>query len=222
MKIIAGLVLSSFLALSALGQTSTNGVFVIGGKTTEVGNDVYTVNKPSVVQFSNGLISKVETNAELQVNSFFQDVENINKNPEKAKFGQSTLALTLTEGNAFFVYPETDTNSSVVVSTPFVDVELHKGSFYFIVTSNNVVCLTIDGSFTAHGEKKQEKKIDAGGALVVVPTIQGIFDTKFQFSTMTIYDATLIRYKATIKDVSTTSNSLMFIRIDGKTLGVTL
>ena len=222
MKKILAFILTSFLSIAAFGQIATNGVFVAEGKTIEVSNDIYTVNKPAVVLFSNGLISKVETNSELQINSFFQDVNNTNKNPERAKFGQSTLAATLTDGSAFFVYPETDTNCSVVVSTPFADIELHKGAFYFVVNTNNAVCLVIDGTFTAHGEKKQEKKLEAGSALVVAPTPQGIFDTKFSFSSMAIYDSTMAKYKTTIKDLSTNANSIIFIRIDGKTVGVTL
>jgi hypothetical protein len=222
MKNILTFILMSFLGITALGQTSTNGVFTIEGKTTEVANNIYTVNKPAVVLFSDGLISKVETNSELQVNSFFQDVENTSNNPEKAKFGQSTLALTLSEGSAYFVYPEADTNSSVVVSTPFADVELHKGSFYFVVSSNNVLCLVINGSINAYGEKKDQKKVEAGNALVVIPTTQGILDTKFSLSTQFIYPATLERYKTTIKDLSKFSDSVLFIRINGKTVGVSL
>lgn len=225
MKKILTLFLMSFLGIAAFSQTSTNGVYVSRGITTEVGTDIYSINptnEPVVVQFSNGLVSKVETNGDFQINSFFQDVENTSKNPEKAKFGQSTLVTTLIEGNAFFVYPETDTNSSCVVSTPFADIELHKGSFYFVVSTNNAMCLVVDGSLVAHGEKKQEKKIDFGTALIVAPTPQGIFDTKFSFSSMAIYDSTIIRYKSIIKDLSATTNSIIFIRINGKTVGVTL
>jgi hypothetical protein len=225
MKKILTFILASFLGIAAFGQISTNGVYVSKGVTTEVGTDIYSINPTNqsvVVQFSNGLIGKVETNADFQINSFFQDVENTSKNPERAKFGQSTLAVTLTEGSAFFVYPETDTNSSCVVSTPFADVELHRGTFYFVVNTNNALCLVIDGSFIAHGEKKQEKKMEAGSALVVAPTLQGIFDTKFSFSSMPIYDATLSRYRSTIKELSATTNSVLFIRINGKTVAVTL
>jgi len=225
MKIILTVFLISFLGIVSFGQISTNGVYVSKGVTTEVGTEIYSINpvkEPVVVQFSNGLIGKIETNSDFQINSFFQDIENTNKNPERAKFGQSTLTATLTQGSALFVYSETDTNSSCVVSTPYADVELHKGAFYFVVNTNNAICLAIEGSFIAHGEKKQEKKIETGNALVVVPTLQGIFDTKFSFSSTAMNDTIVTRYRSTIKDISATANSVMFIRINGKTVGITL
>lgn len=225
MKKILAFILMSFLGIAAFGQTSTNGVYISKGVTTEVGTEIYSItptNAPVVVQFSNGLISKVETNSDFQINSFFQDVENTSKNPERAKFGQSSLAVTLMNGSAFFVYPEVDTNSSCVVSTPYADIELHRGSFYFIINNNNALCLAVDGSFIAHGEKKQEKKIEAGNALVVAPTPQGIFDTKFSFSSMYIFDSMSAKYRVTAKEITNSANSILFIRINGKTVGVSL
>jgi hypothetical protein len=98
MKFITTLILSSFLAISAMSQVFTNGVYVQDGKTTEVERKVYAVtptNNPAFVYFSDDLIVKVNPGADFTVNSFFQEVLNTSTNAQRAKFGQSTLSVNL-------------------------------------------------------------------------------------------------------------------------------
>lgn len=221
----------SLLASSIFGQLPIpqNGVYIQKGKTTEINLKIphayYSVkptNNTEILYFSNGLSSKVETNSELVVNSFVQDVLNTNSYPEKAKFGSSILNVILMNGTSYFVYPEEDTNSSVIVSTPLTDIELHKGVFYFAVSENNILVLVIDGSLTAYGEKKDTKNVISGNALIVIPNRVGILDSKISLSMQFIHESVLNKLKASVKEISNFKDNTLFIRINQKTIGVSL
>lgn len=225
---IATIILMSFLALSIFGQTPQNGVYIQNGKTTEIDLNVphayYSVtptNRSSVLYFSNGLTTQIETNSELIVNSFSQYVSNVNTNPERARIEEGLLAVSLMNGSAYFLYPENERDSTIV-STPFADIELHKGAFYFVVNPYSVLIVVVDGSITAYGDKKEEIKVSAGNALVAIPNTQGILDSKISLSTQFVRDTAMNKYKDIFKELSKFKDSVMFIRINKKTVGVSL
>jgi len=226
---IATIILMSFLSLSIFGQVEQNGVYVQNGKTVEIDwhrrNAYYSVtptNESSILHFSNGLTTQLETNSELIITSFDQTVNNTTTNAEKARFGESLMAISLMGGNAYFSYPEDNTNSTCIVSTPFADVELHKGSFYFVVNQSSLLVIVVDGSVVAYGDKRDEAKISAGTALVAIPNTQGILDSKISLSTQFVRDTAMNKYKETFKQLSKSKDSIMFIRINRKTVGVSL
>lgn len=226
---IATIILMSFLALSIFGQTERNGVYIQNGKTTEIDFNVphsyYSItpsNKPSVLHFSNGLTTQVETNSELLINSFIQYVNNVNTNAERARFGESVLTVSLMGGSAYFLYPEDDTNSTCVVSTPFADIELHRGSYYFVVSEHSAMVIVIDGALVAYGDKKDKVKVSEGHALIITTNTRGILDSKISLSTMPINASIMARYKVSLKEIPDFKTSIMFIRINGKTVGVSL
>ncbi len=172
MKIITTLFLTLLMAVPVFGQISTNGVYVQNGITTEVEKKVYEItptNKSEVLYFSNELIVKVYTNSNFTINSFFQDVINTNNTPEKSKFGSHNLSATLMDGGAVVVYSGGDSNSSCVISTPIVDIELFKGTFYFRVNENRVFVFVLEGSLKSHGERNSENVVTKGYAVIAVP-----------------------------------------------------
>lgn len=107
--------------ITSFSQISTNGVYVQNGITVEVDKQFKPIKESTILQFSNDLIVKTDTNVDFTVNSFFQDVLNTNLLPEKARFGSSTMDIAFNSGTATFIYPETDTNSSVVIETSLID-----------------------------------------------------------------------------------------------------
>ena len=130
------------------------------------------------------------------------------------------LNVGLMNGSAYFVYPEDDTNSSMIVSTPLADIELHKGSYYFVVNEKNILVLVIDGTATAYGDKKDTKTVNAGNALIVMPNEVGILDSKISLSMQFIHEPVLNKLKSVVKEISNLKNETLFIRINGKTIGV--
>lgn len=211
----------SFLAASAFSQISTNGVYVLRGKTAEVEKKVYSItpkDKADIVYFSNGLTVKIQPDADFSVNSFFQEILTTN-NFHKAEFGIANLNTTLMSGKSLLSYVG-DTNSSCVVSTPMVDVELYKGLFYFEATDKKVVIAVVEGSLKCYNGKK-EVVISAGQALVAEPSTVGILEDKVELSSGKINADATKKFKEESKDIIST-NSILFIRINGKTLGITL
>ena len=211
----------SFLATSVFSQISTNGVYVLNGKTTEVEKKVYSItpkDKSDIVYFSNGLTAKIQPDADFSVNSFFQEILTTN-NYHKAEIGTSTLNTTLMSGKLLLSYVG-DTNSSCVVSTPMVDIELYKGTFYFEVSDKKVIVAVVDGSMKYYAGKK-EVIINAGQAAIAEPTNVGILEDKVGVNTGKVNSDAIKKFKEESKDIIST-NSVLFIRINGKTLGITL
>jgi len=225
MKKLISLIFAVCLPLMAFSQTNVNGVYLQNGKTTEVDtkspHNENTTKVPVVLYFSNGLSTQIDTNSEFSIDEFVQVIYNTNSYPEKVKFGESSLTVSLNNGTAYFVYPENDTNSECLVSTPLVDVKLHKGSFYVVVTDNSVLVIAVDGSCNV-GSKKEEKQITPGSALLVVPNNIGILDSKISLNAQKIKPEVLNKLNTTIKQLSDVQNRVIFVRIDGKIIGISL
>lgn len=206
------------------GQTYTNGVFVKDGKTTEVAKQVLQftpTNAPEVFHFSNELIAKIHTNSDFTINSFGQEVYEPNSTPRKAKFGGANLAATLMNGTATFVYAGSDSNSSCVISTPMSDIELHKGTFYFRVDDNKVLVFVLEGSMTAHSDKK-ENTVTAGYALIAVPNDVGILEAKISIGAEKAKQTIIDKLLSDSQDVIKRRDGILFATVNGKVLGILL
>ena len=227
MKKIISLIFASCLPLLGLSQTNVNGVYVQNGKTIEIDTksshaySVNTSNTPIALYFSNGLATEVDTNSEFSIDEFVQGIYNTNSYPEKVKAGESSLTVSLNNGISYFVYPEENTNAECIVSTPLVDVQLHKGSFYIVVTENNILVITVDGSCDV-GSKKDKKQITTGNALLAIPNNIGILDSKISLNPQKMKPEVLNKLSTTIKQLSNIQNHVIFVRIDGKIIGVSL
>jgi hypothetical protein len=223
MKRITSLFLTSFLAITALSQISTNGVYVQDGITTEVGKKIYEIsptNKPTLLYFSNGLITRVNTNSDFLINSFFQDVENTDTFPQVARFGLCSLNVTLTKGNALFKYPSlANTNSSCVISTPLLDVELHGGLFYVESSETKVIVAVLEGELKSYNGKK-ESIITKGQAVIAEPNDVGILEDKITVKPGKVNAGAMSRLNDDALYLRSYEDSLFFIRINGQTIGV--
>lgn len=211
-------------ATCCFGQTYTNGVFVKDGKTVEVGKQVLQftpTNAPEVFHFSNELIAKIHTNSDFTINNFGQEVYDVNATPRKARFGSGNLAATLMNGTATMVYSGTNDNSSCVISTPMADIELHKGVFYFRVDGNKVLIFVLEGSMTAHSDKK-ENTVTAGYALIAVPNDIGILEAKISIGAEKAKQTIIDKLLSDSQDVIKRQGSILFAVVNGKVLGVLL
>lgn len=212
---------------TAASNLYTNGVYCEQGKTIEIDKSVHEItptNKSEILYFSNDLIVKVNTNADFMINSFFQDVSNTNATPEKLKSPTHNFAATLNKGSCIVTYDGGNENSSCVISTPFTDHELSKGTFYFQVTDNRVIVYTIDGTLkTTGGNSRTTTTTPTGYAVIAVNNeSNGILESKISFYTDKLKPSAVDKIIAESKDVTSLKNSIMFIRIDGKTTGVVI
>lgn len=209
-------------AACVFGQSYTNGVYVRDGKTVEVDKRVHQItptNKAEVLHFSNGLIAKILENGDFIINSFFQEVSNLNVPAQKAKFGVHNLSSTLMSGKAIFVYSNTNENSSCVVSTPMVDVAFNTGLFYVEVTDKKVIVACLDGSFRLFNGKK-ESTFKTGQAVIAEPNEVGILEDKVAVSPGKVNTESLKRLTTNAKEVAQIQGKILFAVVNDKLVGI--
>ena len=202
----------------------TNGVYCEQGKTVEIDKSVHEItpiNKPEILYFSNDLIVKVATNSDFMVNSFFQTVLNTNSTPEKLKSSTHNFAATLNKGTVIVTYNGGDENSSCTISTPFTDHELSKGTFYFQVDESKVIVFTMDGSLKSSGGRTTATSV-GGYYIVARPNDVGMLDAKVFLNSDKTPKDTESKLDSESQGVINLKNSVMFIRMSGKTTGVVI
>jgi hypothetical protein len=165
-------------------------------------------------------VAKIDTNTEMTINSFFQEVFQT-LSPTKAKFGSHSMAATIMNGTATLVYSGAEANSSCVVSTALTDLELSNGTFYLKVSENKILVVAIDGSLKAHSGKK-EFKVEKGYALIATPNDLGILEDKISLSVEKVRIETLTKLGEDAKKTEMVKGSLLWANIDGKVIGITL
>lgn len=211
---------------SSLGQVYTNGVYSENGKTIEIDKSFHEIaptNKPEILYFSNELIAKVNTNGDFVINSFFQEILNTNIFPEKIKSITHNFAATLNKGSVIVTYAGGDENSSCIISTPFTDHELSKGTFYFQVTDNKVIVFTLDGSLKSSANNKSVANTQTGYALVAIQNDgNGVLDSKISVYTDRVKPVIIEKLTLESKDVINIKNSIIFIKINDKIVGVVI
>ena len=223
MKIISFILMLSLLTFCGFGQIYTNGVYVEEGKTIEIDKKIHEV-KPikssETLYFSNDLIVNVYTNSSFTVNGFFQEILNTNTTPEKAKLGSHNFSATLMEGIAVVTYWGNESNSSCVVSTPMTDIELYNGTFFFRVNEGKVLVFVLNGSLKSHGDKNKENVVTSGYAVIAVPNDIGILEAKISLTAEKVKQTIVDKLSTEAKNITNLKGMVMFVRIDGKLVGI--
>lgn len=226
MKNILLLTLLTLLTYStSFAQNYTNGVFVQDGKTVEVDKHVFSITPKSsfiTLNFSDGLIARIDTNSDFSINSFFQEVYDLDLSPHKAKFGASTFSATLMHGSGVFVYSGGDVNSSCIISTPFTDLELYKGVFYFKVTDTRVLVFVLDGSLKSHGDKNRENVVTSGYAVVALPNDIGILEDKISLGSEKIRPEAINILINDAKSAISLKDNVLFAIVNKKVIGIVI
>ena len=221
---IINMMLGMIMPEMSAAQTFTNGVYVENGKTFEVDkkiHEVNTTNSTDTLYFSNGLIVEVGTNTEFSINSFYQEVLNTNSSPEKLKSKTHNFASTLTKGIIVVNYDGGDENSSCTISTPLADYELSKGTFVFQVEDNCSIVFSLDGSVKASGGR-DSVDTKAGYYAVARPNSIGVLEAKVFLNTDKTPQNASSKLILESQEVMKIKNSVMFIKIDGKIVGVVI
>jgi len=232
------------------GQVTTNGVFtamektgapvynviskgvkpnstpITLGKTYVMNRSSYgvttTTNDTVTFQFSNGLTMKIGTNSNFIMNDFQQELLNPNTEPAKAKFGTHILSMTLLDGEGTFVFSGGDSNSSCVVSTPLVDIELMEGEFYFRCSDKGVGVFVTKGTLKYHAEHGRSSVVEAGKAVMAAP-IQfqnKMLDDKVFLNTKKVKPAELKWIEVETKTLTAIPNKVIFSVVNGSVVGV--
>lgn len=224
-SIVVSILMSVILPESTAAQDYINGSYFEKGKTVEVDKTIHEItptNTSEILYFSNDLIVKVNTNADLLINSFGQQLDNTNKWPSKLKSKTHNFAATLNKGTIIFTYSGGDENSSCTISTPYTDHEFQKGTYYVQVTDSKVIVFALDGSVRTTGGNHNIATTPSGYAVIGSPNDVGILDTKVTLYTDKVKPAVIEKLNQEVKDVTNIEGSVMFIRMDGKTTGVVI
>lgn len=224
MKILPFILMLSLFVTSGFAQTYTNGVYVNNGITVEVDKKVHEItptNKSEILYFSNELIAQIYTNSTFQINSFFQEVYPTTT-PKVSKFGAANFAGTLLNGTAIFKYAghNTNDNSSCVVSTPMVDLELHHGTFYFKVNEGKVLVFVLDGELKSIGDKGRENVVTKGYAVIAVPNDIGILEAKISLGAEKVKQTIIQKLNEESLYVLTSQDTVIFATVNGKVVGI--
>jgi len=234
---------------AVFGQVTTNGVFtamektgapvydviskgvkpnstpIILGKTYVMNRSSYgvtTANDTVTFQFSNGLTAKIGTNSNFIVNDFQQELLNPNTEPAKAKFGTHVLSMTFLDGEGTFVFSGGDSNSSCVVSTPLVDVELMSGEFFIKGSEKGIGVFVSKGTLKYHAEHGRSNVVDAGKAVMAAP-IQfqtKMLDDKVFLNTKKVKPTELKWIEAETKTLTSIPNKVIFSVVNGSVVGI--
>jgi hypothetical protein len=202
---------------------TVNGVYANQEQTIQVdksAHEIVTTNTPETIYLSNGLIIQVNTNSDFLINNFSQDIDDTNSFPEVLKVQNSNFEGTLNRGNIFVTYQgSTNENSSCVISTPLSDHELSKGTFYLEADDNKDIEVTIDGSMKTTSGTKTTTTPGGYAVMVVQENTNGILESKNSVYTDKAKSSEL---KKLTQESQNITNLFIFIRIDGKTVGVLL
>ena len=224
--LLVNILLGLLLPVSSVGQTYTNGVYLENGKTVEIDKSVHEImptNSSEILYFSNELIVKVNTNSDFTINGFYQNILNTNSQPEKIKSDSHNFSSTLNKGSIIVTYAGGNENSSCVISTPFTDHELSKGTFYFEVGENNVMVIVLDGSLKSYSDGKNKiVTTTTGNAIIAVLTDSRIMESKVSLYEDKVQKSVINKLTTESTDVTNLKASTVFIRINGKIVGVLL
>ncbi len=186
--IFAAILLFVSTAVSALGADMTNGVFYVekpvechlisqngsiktnqlaAGHTYMVGDVLLemTVANRTLFYFAGGPLLEAGSNSVFSIDSFMVEVKNLNDQPRKVNLGTRNLALTFKSGEFSIVYPNTDPNSPLAVTTDFAMYEFPGGKYFVRAEANNSMAYVSKGTMITHANK-QATKTEEGKASV--------------------------------------------------------
>ena len=195
--------------ISSDGSVSTNQLSM--GKTYLVGNLTLEMNvvTNTTFYFSGGLLINVSPNSTLIINQFDQEVKNVTSFPRRAEFGSHNIVLAFNKGEFSVVYATPDTNSVLTVTTPHTGRLYTPGKYIFVVTDKETTVNIIEGNKNFDKTKKPIIKNDA------LPS-----KTKLTTTTKSLTNDETEKYSAMIAWLDQKANDVMFVIINGTTIGV--
>ena len=211
------------LLIARDGVTTTNRLEA--GKTYQVGNVLLELSSTNATTFffSGGPMIQAGGNFSLAILSFDQEVENLEATPQKAKFGNHMINLSLDRGEFSIIYPNKNENSFVNVSTPYVDYELTGGLYYFRVSKSSVAYV-LEGGMISHGEKGRTDKVEKGSLAVAVSLgdpDSGLED-KFVTSFKKAHSDEMEKFASPVRTAEKKFFDVDFFVIGGKVIGFLL
>lgn len=206
--------------VSRNGTTETN--TVPAGKTLLVSDKIIEFSNATntTFYFAGGPTINTSTNSEFSINLYEVEL----KNPEesrRASFGRHNLNVMLTKGDFSVIYPNSNEESYVTVTTPYTAYELNGGKYFFRVTDKSSVVYVLEGAMNVHGDKKVDKTAK-GNLAVAVPyddPVSGVTD-KVVTSVKQLKQEETSRFTAPVLAAEKQVENIEWYVIDGKAVGI--
>lgn len=242
--ILAALLLFVSTALS-FGAEMTNGVFYLdnsvechlisqngavrtnhlsAGKTYMVDDVIVELQSTNRTQYylADGPTIEASSQYLFSINLFDQEVKNLNVQPRLAEFGPHNININLTKGDFAILYPSTNAENSLIISTPYASYQLHGGRYFFRVTEKSIVAFVLDGMLTVHGDKNKKEKTEKGKMSVVVPftdPLSGV-DDKVMTSIKSLKQDEIEKFGMPITSAEKRLMNVQFVVVYGRVVGV--
>jgi len=145
---------------------------VVVGKThiVDIPHTLKTKTNELILYFSDESIVKLYTNTTITVAVFDQEILQLNRLPSKLKTGKCLLNLSLSDGEVILSSTEHPSESSIIVSTPFGDVEITGPSTVLIkVDAESLLVFSYSGKVTVYSNRGSGNVVDKNNKLTVYP-----------------------------------------------------
>lgn len=207
--------------ISQSGPIATN--VIINGKTYMVGNSLLemTITNKTLFYFAGGPLVCATSNSTFTINTFDQEINNLDAQPRKPEFGSHNINISLDRGEYFIIYPNTNENSSFVINTPFTSYELRGGKYSIRISDKSAVVYVYDGFMNIHGDKKLDKA-EKGKLSIAIPfsdPLSGVND-KIITSVKPLKQEENDRFSSPIVNIDKQISDVQFFVIAGRIIGV--
>jgi hypothetical protein len=161
------------LEANLVGKTTNLVEKVIVGRTYYVDADVWELRtkagESATLNLSNGVQINVDPSTTFSVDSFNQMVSNFESEPSTLSAAYSVASLSLLDGQVEIVSPKQDTNSQIILSTPFVNVNVAAGRISVKSNPKYVIISALEGSVVVVDTKNKKSIIDKGNLGLIIP-----------------------------------------------------
>jgi len=179
-------------------------------------------NGDAIVIFSNDVIFKLNDNTSLQMDSFEQNIQNLNSTPEVIKYTNNALNCSFAAGEL-----EVVVNGNVSIHTSVVSVVPKNGKYFIKTDEKTTTIVVVDGETKVSDVlSKKQQTIKTGEMLVVTtaPKLVGrsgeLFRRQNIFSTRKLEDDETKAFASILNTTQQQNSNVKFVVFDKKVVGV--
>lgn len=176
-------------------------------------------NQTMDLQLSTGTQIRVLPGSEFRVDAFNQMVQNVDNEPELVRYSDYLLNMSLMNGEAYIVnYSYNSPNTMCILQTPLANLELNGGKYLIKANQKFVICYVVEGKVAIlHPKTNKKEEVKQGQMAFVVP-FPG--ESSVMITSKSTEPGELLKQINAIKEVESSKDSVMFIVIDKKVVGV--
>jgi hypothetical protein len=157
--------------------------------------------------------------SEFRVDAFNQMVQNVDNEPELVRYSDYLLNMSLMNGETYIVnYSYNSPNTMCILQTPLANLELNGGKYLIKANQKFVICYVIEGKVAVlHPKTNKKEEVKQGQMAFIVP-FPG--ESSVMITSKSTEPGEFLKQINAIKEVESSRDSVMFVVIDKKVVGV--